>query len=69
MAGKCQFGTLGAAAVGAKIRSFTDIVGTEAALQNAVATVGPIAVAVYVSESFVAYTNGRFIFFYVFELR
>lgn len=51
----CQFDVNN---VGATISGFDSIDDTEEALLNAVATVGPVSAGIYVTDSFLTYTNG-----------
>lgn len=53
---KCKFNTK---TIGEKIRGFVDIASNEAALQNAIANVGPVAAGIDASQSsFQFYTSG-----------
>ncbi len=44
--------------VGARVLGYVDVNPTESALQNAVATIGPISVAITVINSFYSYSSG-----------
>jgi cathepsin L len=58
MDGQCSFS---ANTVGTTMRYFTDVPKTESALQNSVATIGPVSVAIDANhESFMLYKSGVF---------
>ena len=58
IANSCQFSSLGASAIGAKVTGYVSVSATEAALQTAVATKGPIAVGILVTNNFFSYKSG-----------
>ena len=54
----CQFADLGAEAIGAQLSGYVEVNPTEAALKDAVDSIGPISVGIYATKNFMSYSSG-----------